>query len=115
MSHGRIYKKLMNSREWRELRITMLRDHPLCQWCEAKGYVVPARELHHIVEVESGRTEQAMRELCFRRSNIVALCHQCHADHHKALRYHSTEKIRERNEQRQAAWADSLTKRFTKR
>lgn len=113
MSHGKLYMKLMNSRKWRETRIAVLRQHPLCQWCEAKGLIVPAREIHHIVEVESGRTEPEVRDLCFRMSNLVALCHECHASYHKSMRYHSKEVIKQRNIQRQAAWKDQIIRRFT--
>ena len=112
MAHSALYRRLIGSREWRRLRIEIIREHPLCQWCEAEGLVVAACECHHIVEVESGRTETEVRNLMFSRTNIVALCHQCHAAYHKAQRYHSSDVVRQRQSERLDAWADSLQKRF---
>ena len=112
--HGRLYKTLIQSREWRELRAQVLREHPVCQWCEREGRVSMSRECHHIVEAESGRNEAEVRDLMFRRSNIVALCHACHARYHKEQRYHSTAKVKQRQEERKAQWRDEMTKRFGK-
>lgn len=112
MAHSKLYVRLMNSREWKQLRIEILREHPVCQWCEAKGYVVAARELHHIEECEAGKTEEEVRRRMFSKSNIVALCHQCHASYHKAQRYHSSDVVRTRNQERLSSWADSMEKRF---
>lgn len=113
--HGKFYDKMIQSREWRELRVEVLREHPLCQWCEQKGYVVPATECHHLREVEKGKTEAEQRELMFSRSNVVALCHRCHADYHNQQRYHSTEAVRQRQAERKAAWLDEMENRFKPR
>lgn len=112
MRHGSLYTKLINSKEWRELRVQVLREQPLCQWCKAKGYIVAARECHHLVEVESGKTEADVRRLMFSRSNVVALCHECHANYHKSQGYHSTEAVRQRQTERHEAWQDAMEKRF---
>lgn len=112
MAHSKLYIRLMNSREWKELRTQVIREHPICQLCEAQGRVTASRCVHHIQPVESGRTEAECTELCFRRSNCQALCYQCHADIHKAERSHSRDKIRERTDQRLAAWADGLARRM---
>ena len=113
--HGKFYERMIQSREWRELRVEVLREHPLCQWCEQKGYVVPATDCHHLREVEKGRTEAEQRELMFSRSNVVALCHRCHADYHNQQRYHSTEAVRQRQQERKAAWLDEMNNRFKPR
>ena len=102
----------MNSREWHQLRIEIIREHPVCQMCEQEGRAVPTRCIHHIIPVESGRTEAECRDLCFRKSNCMALCLQHHADIHKAERSHSKQVIQERGEQRLEAWADGLAKRY---
>ena len=112
MRHGSLYTKLINSREWRELRVQVLREQPLCQWCKAKGYIVAAREVHHLRECESGKSEQEVRDLMFSRSNCVALCHQCHSDWHKQQRYHSTKAVRQRQTERHEEWQDQMAKRF---
>ena len=113
--HGTLYNRLIQSREWRELRAQVLREHPLCQWCEAKNFVVASREVHHLVEVESGKTEEDVRRLMFARTNVVALCHRCHAEYHKEQRYHSSEVVRQRQEERLSQWRDEMTKRFGNR
>lgn len=104
MAHSKLYVQLMNSREWRELRIAKLQANPLCECCQAQGYVVAARCVHHIVEVESGRTEQECRDLCFRWSNLQALCYQCHAAIHKAARSHSKAAHKQRSQDRLKQW-----------
>lgn len=112
MAHSKLYIQLMNSREWRELRTQVIREHPICQRCEAMGRVTASRCVHHIVPVESGRTEAECRELAMRRSNCQALCYQCHADIHRAEHSHSRDVILERTNQRLAAWADSMQRRM---
>lgn len=115
MAHGKLYVKLMNSKEWRHLRWQVLSEQPLCERCKAEGYVVAARCVHHIIPVESGRTEAECRDLAFRRSNCQALCYQCHADIHKAEGSWTKDKRQERNDQRLAQWADRMSNRFGKK
>lgn len=104
MAHSKLYVQLMNSREWRELREAKIRANPLCECCQAKGYVVPSRCVHHIVEVESGRTEKECRDLCFQWTNLQALCYGCHAEIHKAARSHSKEAHQKRASERLNQW-----------
>ena len=104
----------MNSKEWRRLRSQVLSEQPLCERCKAEGYVTASRCVHHIIPVESGRTEAECRDLAFRRSNCQALCFQCHADIHKAEGSWTKAKRQERNDQRLAQWADRLSRRFGK-
>lgn len=112
--HGTLYTKWIQSKEWQQgLRLQVLREqNGLCAWCKAKGYIVPATVVHHIVEVESGKTESEQRRLMFSRSNCVGLCSQCHSDYHNAQRYHSSDKVLERQQERRDAWADAMAKRF---
>ena len=95
------------------MRLQVLREQQgLCAWCKEKGRVVTATVVHHLVEVESGKTEAEQRRLMFARSNCVGLCRQCHADYHKAQRYHDSDKVRERQQERHDAWADAMSRRF---
>lgn len=112
MAHSDLYKRLMNSREWRELRTEVIREHPICQRCEAMGRVTASRCVHHIVPVESGRTETECMQLAFRKTNCQALCYQCHADIHRAEGYHSKDVMKQRADQRLAAWSDGIARRF---
>ena len=111
--HGTLYTNMINTREWRELRAQVLREQKgLCAWCKAKGYIVPATVVHHMIEVESGKTEAEQRELMFRRSNCVGLCKQCHNTYHQSQGYHSTQKVIERQQERQASWQSQMVNRF---
>lgn len=104
MAHSKLYVQLMNSREWRELREAKLQQNPLCERCQAQGYVTAARCVHHLVPVESGRTEDDCRRLAFQFTNLQSLCFQHHAEIHKAEHSHSREAHQKRASDRLAQW-----------
>lgn len=104
MAHSKLYVQLMNSREWRELRTAKLQANPLCECCQAQGYVVAARCVHHVVPVESGRTEEDCRTLCFQWSNLQSLCLEHHAAIHQAARSHSKAAHKQRSQDRLKQW-----------
>ena len=58
--------------KWRAARLRFLRDHPICSYCYAKGYVKEATVVDHIVP-HRGDTA-----LFWDRSNWQALCKHCH-------------------------------------
>ena len=103
--HSKLYVKLMNSKEWRQLRWKKLEANPLCERCQQRGYIVAASVVHHITEVESVRTEQECADLAFRWTNLQALCRECHAEIHKAAHSHSKEAHQQRERERLAQWA----------
>lgn len=55
---------------WQKVRLEWFRLHPLCVSCEAKGFVVQADELDHIVPLFKGGLDTA--------SNYQSLCVPCH-------------------------------------
>ncbi|GHB30560.1 HNH endonuclease [Salinicola rhizosphaerae] len=58
-------------RPWRRIRDRVLqRDKGLCQACLRAGRVTPATEVDHIVNLESGGTDDD--------SNLEAICSPCH-------------------------------------
>ena len=59
------------SARWARFRRAYLRKHPLCRHCEAKGLIVPADELDHVVPLHRGGSMWA-------KSNIQPLCKPCH-------------------------------------
>ena len=59
------------SREWRRVRAAFLREHPLCEACEARGRVVPAVVADHVHPLKDGG-------LRFDWANLQALCVSCH-------------------------------------
>ena len=58
---------------WREFRLAVLADRPLCQDCEQHGRVTAAEEVHHVVKVRDDITRRLDRE------NVLALCKSCHS------------------------------------
>lgn len=105
MAHSDLYIRLMNSRYWRALRAQQLTRQPECQACAERGLHVAAQCVHHIVPVESGRTDTDCTRLAYSPSNLMSLCFACHSDIHKADRSHSKEAHQERGEARLSAWA----------
>lgn len=107
--HSEQYKKLISSARWQALRRQFLTDHPLCEACKAKGYVVAANTVHHIIEVESATTERDMIDLCFSPSNLQALCRGCHNELHAAKRSHSRKAHKERMKESLKRFIDKVS------
>lgn len=102
--HSQLYIKLMNSARWRTLRMRKLAANPLCEHHLEQGKYVAASVVHHIIEVESGRTEQECRTLCFSWSNLQSLCRECHAEIHRTARSHSKDVHQQREQERLDRW-----------
>lgn len=104
MSRNPIYIKLINSGRWKKLRADKLTANPICEECEANGLSTPATEVHHITEVESVPTAEAMEQLMFGYSNLESVCHSCHSEIHRLRFSHSKENVQANNRR--------VTKRF---
>lgn len=73
-------RKSYNNTEWRKLRDTYIKEHPLCEDCLDKGKVVPAEDVHHIRSpFQNGECNKA---LLLDYNNLMALCKQCHNKRH---------------------------------
>lgn len=57
-------------RRWGKLRRMQLRREPLCAACKARGRIVEAKVVHHVVAVRDGG-EDALE-------NLQSLCLSCH-------------------------------------
>ena len=57
--------------EWRKIRAAYIRQHPLCEECLKQGRLVPVEEVHHIVPLADGGTNDF--------SNLMSLCKSCHS------------------------------------
>ena len=113
MAHSKLYVKLMNSREWKALRISKLQANPLCERCLAEyGRAVPARVIHHVKPIEATNSEAEARARAFDFDNLQALCFECHRAIHVADGYHKADTMRERQAERMEQWKDRLAKRF---
>ena len=58
-------------RAWKKLRARFLLQHPLCEQCGSEGRLTPAEEVHHILSLASGGTND--------EGNLMALCKSCHS------------------------------------
>ena len=72
-------------RAWKRIRDSYAAEHPLCEVCLAKGVYTPTEEIHHKLPLSQGGTHD--------RSNLVALCKECHARIHaeRGDRWHNRE------------------------
>lgn len=110
MSRNKEYIKLISSKEWRSLRIEKLRNNPLCELCKKTGKVIPATEVHHITPAESAIGGQQMRLLMFQYSNLMSLCHTCHAEIHRKMFSHSKEAVKANQKRVTDAFVDKFLK-----
>ena len=63
------YKRF--GRRWREIRDLYISKHPLCERCLEIGFLTPAAEVHHIVDVSEGGGDDD--------TNLMSLCKSCHS------------------------------------
>ena len=57
--------------QWKKVREQYINQHPLCEHCEKRGYVVEGKEVDHIVEIEDGGDKT-------NPDNLQTLCIRCH-------------------------------------
>lgn len=65
-------------RAWREIRKRYATAHPLCEMCLKEGRLTPVEEVHHIVPVSRGGSNNDF-------SNLMSLCQSCHTKIHHDL------------------------------
>jgi len=56
---------------WRKIRARFLVAHPLCEKCREAGRLTAATEVHHILPLAHGGTND--------EQNLMALCKSCHS------------------------------------
>lgn len=61
-------------RSWRKVRERYAAAHPLCEQCLKEGRCTPMEEVHHIVPLSKGGTND--------ESNLMSLCRSCHEKIH---------------------------------
>lgn len=62
-------------RSWRVVRDRYVTAHPLCERCLQDGRLTPVEEVHHILPVSQGGTNDV--------SNLMSLCQSCHTRIHR--------------------------------
>lgn len=97
MAKDKDYNKLIHTARWLRLRRDVLTAHPLCERCEAEGYVAAATEVHHRKPVEDGINYFEKSRLMYDPDNLMALCHACHVAMHTEMGRSGKEATRRRN------------------
>jgi len=64
-------------RSWKRIRDKYAREHPLCERCLSEGRATLMQEVHHIIPVSQGGTNDP--------SNLMSLCQSCHTKMHIEL------------------------------
>jgi len=101
------YIKLINQKRWKLLRLRKLRANPICECCREKERITPAREVHHIVPVESVTAITQMEMLMFDYNNLMAVCSKCHSEIHAEMFSHTKENVQKANERRTKRFIDN--------
>ena len=71
---------------WRKCRASVLAEHGgLCQVCLSKGLIEPAVHVHHRVPITPENLDDP--RITLDRSNLMALCEECHAEQHRTRRW----------------------------
>ncbi len=79
-------QKYYNTTEWRKLRESYLKQHPVCEECLNKGKVTPAEDIHH--RISPFKNGECNKALFLDYNNLQALCKRCHAEHHNKEQGH---------------------------
>ena len=96
MSRDPRYQRLLNSKRWMEVkRVVWRRANGLCERCKAEGFIRAGVDCHHVIPVESAKTEIEMERLAYNPDNCRLLCVDCHIKTHQEMRSHTKEKVKE--------------------
>ena len=106
MSRSKDYQRLLNSKQWKQLRAWKLQQNPLCELCQEEGFVRSAVDIHHKTPVESAKTPREMEALCFNPSNLQALCISCHVKVHKEMGKNKKKNVLERKDIALQRWIE---------
>jgi 5-methylcytosine-specific restriction protein A len=66
------YRSLYKTSLWRALRLAQLQDQPLCERCEAKGFVIAATVVNH------RKPHKGDTALFADPENLESTCKPCH-------------------------------------
>lgn len=58
-------------RAWKRIRYQYIKAHPLCEACREQKRLTPSEEVHHILPLSKGGSNEA--------ENLMALCKSCHS------------------------------------
>lgn len=88
-----LISKIYNTSEWKKLRDWHIKTNPLCEDClnddmtnedgRIGQHINCADEVHHIIPISNGKTEEEMKELAYDPNNLVSLCKFHHHLRHR--------------------------------
>jgi 5-methylcytosine-specific restriction protein A len=70
----RVATKRRYGKNWKLIRDAYVKKHPFCELCFQKGVLAPVEEVHHILPLAEGGTND--------RDNLISLCKSCHSRIH---------------------------------
>ena len=86
MHHDEAIERFYTTTAWRKCRAAVLKEHNgLCQLCLSKGLIEPAVHVHHIKPLTADTVNDP--RIALDRSNLMALCEECHQEQHRTKRW----------------------------
>lgn len=107
MSRDKNYQKLLNSRQWWEVkRVVWQRAGGLCEYCKQEGIITPGVDCHHLRPVEKANSVPEMERLCYDPNNIRLLCVKCHIKAHQEMQSHTKEEVKANKKRQLERWIE---------
>lgn len=76
----KLRQKAYNNTEWRKLRNTFIKEHPLCEECLRHGKVTAAHDVHH--KKSPFINGEINYSLLLDENNLESICQDCHGKEH---------------------------------
>lgn len=92
-NHKLLRRKLYGTRQWQKVRLTFLKEHPLCAECLRHGKVTPAEDVHHRKSPFNYAEQSVNWDLALDSNNLEALCKECHQKEHNPQSSPSPEEV----------------------
>ena len=73
---------IYQSKQWKELRLSYIMQHPLCEICLALGKITPAEDIHHKDSFLNYSGNMRLK-VAYDYNNLIALCKQHHSYLHR--------------------------------
>ena len=73
---------IYQSKQWKELRLSYIMQHPLCEICLALGKTTPAEDIHHKDSFLNYSGNMRLK-VAYDYYNLIALCKQHHSYLHR--------------------------------
>ena len=73
---------IYQSKQWRDLRLAYLMEHPLCEICLALGKITPAEDIHHKDSFTNYSGNMRLK-VAYDINNLIALCKPHHSYLHR--------------------------------